>query len=673
VLTILFHGGVSRLAGGFIGVDVFFVISGFLMTGIITKPLLAPKRDRADFSLVGFYSNRARRLLPAAFVTIAVTTVLTYVVLPASRFDSISRDGLASAYYGINWRLADQAVDYLAQQQAPSPFQHFWSLAVEEQFYILWPLLLLLAAAAVPRVRRRAAFAVALALVFVPSLAYSITETSANPGRAYFVTPTRMWELALGGALALAAPWLGRIPKRAALVIGWIGLAAIGYAAVEYTGSTPFPGYTALLPTVATALIIAVGQGAGRFGVGTILSLRPVTFIGDISYSLYLWHWPLIVFVAHHYDDKAPVWAGLAAGFGAIIPAYLSYRFVEQPAIAARDRGATAFTGLRLGFICTGSAAIAAALLLLAVPTAHTNIAVAENGQARDTTTDQIVKIGAETLTGKAATGSPRDSFRDITPDPINAEKDLPVGGRCIVLELASTDEPCTFGDETSSTEIDLIGDSHAMQWQPGLAAAATAAKWRLVTHTKQECPLNAQPTWFEGKHSYPQCTAWNKNVLREVLAAKPALVIVSSEPYYADIDGRQASFAESLPAVAAGYRAVWDTLTTAGIKVAVLADSPRPGYDIVGCVESNRTNLSECARPRSSMLTSKNESLKMAVQADTNVTGVDLNRYICPTANCAAVIGSALVYRDNNHLSATYVTSMHAQIESAVRAALRA
>ncbi len=669
VLVVLFHAGVTALPGGYIGVDVFFVISGFLITGNIVRTL-----ESDDFTLLGFYANRARRLLPAAFVTIAVTCLLTYLLLPTTRFNSIAHDALSSAYYAINWRLSQQSVDYLAQNDAASPFQHFWSLAVEEQYYLVWPLLLLIAAALVrraartsrlsrvPSKRRHTAFVVALLVILVPSFAYSIAYTASDAAQAYFVTTTRMWELALGGAVALSARRLMGIPPWAAVALGWAGLAAIVGSAFVYTGATPFPGYAAALPTAGAAAVIAAGPRAGPAGAALLLNHRVPVAIGDISYSLYLWHWPLIVVAAAQFDGPLPLWAGLAAAGAALVPAWLSYLFVEQPGMHALSFASTR-AGLSLGLVTSLSGAVAALLLLAFIPaTRASSVVVADNGQAVDVITGKQLKVGAEILglhpAGNKA-GAPKDRFESITPSPSEAKFDAPDEGKCITLITVGSDQSCIFGDRSSTTIVELVGDSHAMQWLPALEEVAGRRHWKIITHTKQSCPFNAATLFRQQeKGAYEECTQWNANVSKSILYERPALVLTSSiRDTAAWVDGKPLNVDASQPILTKGYEDAWAPLLAAGIKVAAIAGTPVPLVDVPACVSTHRDELRKCALPRSAILP-PNDASHRAAKA-TAASWIDLNDAVCPTTRCAAVIGSVLVYRDVNHLTATYVSTM--------------
>ncbi|MFL6060894.1 MAG: acyltransferase family protein, partial [Marmoricola sp.] len=294
-LVLVYHLSPKSLTGGFAGVDVFFVISGFLITLHLLENI--PRRPR---DLATFWSRRVRRLLPASLLVLASTLIASRLLSPETQWENTARQVRASALYFVNWLLSNDAVDYLAADNAPSPVQHFWSLSVEEQFYFVWPVLILLLAAIARLLRRKPLPFVlgGLVVVVAASLIYSVHITGTNPQAAYFVTPARVWELGVGALLAtvkLLRP--GRMRHEFATPLALLGLAAIGYTAATYTGSTPFPGWQAAVPVLGTAAVIAAQPEHGPGSPGPILALRPIQFLGDISYSVYLWHWPLVVFV----------------------------------------------------------------------------------------------------------------------------------------------------------------------------------------------------------------------------------------------------------------------------------------------------------------------------------------------------------------------------------------
>jgi peptidoglycan/LPS O-acetylase OafA/YrhL len=283
MLVLLYHAGVPWAPGGYIGVDVFFVISGFLITGLIVREVNSTGRMR----LARFYARRARRLLPATALVLVFVALMTIVVLPATRWQSIAGDLAAASLYVVNWTMAARSVDYLQQGAAASPVQHFWSLAVEEQFYVVWPVLIVILLVMLRRFGRKVRAAGLLSgilLITVPSFVWSVLMTASDPARAYFVTTTRLWELGIGAVIAVGAAALVRIPDRVRAVIGWAGLAVIVYAAGWFTDATPFPGWAALAPTLGSAAILVAGLGKSN-------GLAPLRWpimqdIGALSYSL---------------------------------------------------------------------------------------------------------------------------------------------------------------------------------------------------------------------------------------------------------------------------------------------------------------------------------------------------------------------------------------------------
>jgi peptidoglycan/LPS O-acetylase OafA/YrhL len=325
VLLVAFdHAGVPFLAGGYIGVDVFFVLSGFLITGI----LLAEFVDRGRISLPGFYLRRARRILPAAALTLVVTDIAAHHLLNVVRAREAVGDSIWSALFAANVHFARQGTDYFAQGQPPSPFLHFWSLAVEEQFYLVWPSVL--AVLLVLRFRRLLILVVA---VGAASLVWSIHVTAASPATAYYSTFARAWELALGASLAVAAPRLRRLPSPAGLALGWGGLLAIGYAAFAYSESTPFPGVAALVPAAGAALLIVAGLAARptAFDAGRVLAAAPLRYLGDRSYAFYLWHWPVLILAAEYAGRELSLGVKLGLLAFAFALSIASYGIVENP------------------------------------------------------------------------------------------------------------------------------------------------------------------------------------------------------------------------------------------------------------------------------------------------------------------------------------------------------
>ena len=351
ILGMLFHGYGRHVTAGFVGVDVFFVVSGFLITSL----LLAEQIRNGRISIAGFYARRVRRILPLSALVVIVTVVASYHYLGFLTGNNVAADAKWTAVFAVNIHFAQTATDYFGSALPPSPLQHMWSLSVEEQFYVVWPALLMLLVVLVRGARHRNALAATLLLLIGLSFTWSVVETMSDPSWAYFSPLTRAWELALGALVAVLAPTIGRLragwPTQ---LIALCGLIGIGLSAVVLRPSMPYPGSAVALPVVSTALVIAAGCANVDTFVGRALSVRPMQWVGARSYSLYLWHWPLLVIAAQHVGHELSNWQVTGLLLLAVIVSALTYRLVENPIRHARVW--TSRTGLSL--------AIGAALIL---------------------------------------------------------------------------------------------------------------------------------------------------------------------------------------------------------------------------------------------------------------------------------------------------------------------
>ena len=564
--------------GGYVGVDVFFVLSGFLITGIIVRELMGTGR----LSLSGFYARRARRLLPAAALVLVVTMFVSAIVLPPLRVPAVAGDTISAALYVSNIRFAVQATDYLGAELAPSPVLHFWSLSVEEQFYLFWPTLLAIAAGATflrgrpdAGIRR---LAIVLAAVLVGSLGLSIWLTDANQPWAFFSLPTRAWELALGGLLALpgAARW---VPARVAAPAGWIGLALIVVAGVALDTSVAFPGIAALVPTVGAALVIAAGLAAtavrgavAAMPPARLLALAPLRFLGLISYSLYLWHWPILVLPEAAAGEALPWPVRLALVGLAIVAATATQRWVEDPIRHGRFIGLktrrslalagalsvvvvamTASLGFAAGAMRSGGPAVGGDISQVALPPDPTPTSsrrpsarsrrLAVRGRARP----PPARDAAAARRGPGAR-RPRPVARDRRRRPARHLRGrLPPGHR-----RASTPATASSASRRADVTVVLFGDSHAAQWFPALERLATDRGWRLVSMTKSGCTTADLNVW-NGivKRTYDECNRWREAALGRIAAERPELVVVSdSRGYQPMVDGKAAPIARGAGSV---------------------------------------------------------------------------------------------------------------------------
>ncbi len=648
LLVLLWHAGVPGVSGGYVGVDVFFVLSGFLMTQILLNELI--ERNRVD--LPRFYLRRARRLFPAAAVAVLGTTIITLAFLPITRWRDIAVDILASAFYVVNWRLAERSVDYLAAESTPSPVQHFWSLAVEEQFYLVWPLLL---AVVVFLPRRRWGFSVwvliVMSAVLLISLAYSAWFTQTDPGPAYFVTTTRVWELAIGGLVAAVWRTWSRHPpgRQVATCLTSLGLAAIAISAVTYDSSTAFPGVAALLPTVGTATVLLGGPYVAASGAtARLLALAPAQWIGAMSYSLYLWHWPLLVAAAALLDQQAVKWpVGLIVVGLSLLPAWLSLRFVEAP-FRRRLPGHQQRRDLRkVGSWVAGYAGVSA-LAALAI-------------------------VVAPTVLGSGGLLSPGESVQAISPAPEEARDDVyqRFYDGCDALSDNSLATVCVGGDPEASETIALVGDSHAVMWMTALDAAGAENGWRIELLARSSCPIADVIPMADGEPKQ-ECSAWRDEVLDHLQDAPPTAIITAQVPIYPLWEaGRELSKEASEDAFTVGLEQSWTDMRSTGATIVSVAPTPRFVTDQPECVVENPRNPDECGEPASTAEQRTQGPVAVTLKIAPWVKVVDLNPLLCPDGFCPAVQNGVLVWGDTNHLTATRAEELAGPLGAAVRKTL--
>lgn len=650
VAVLLYHAGVPFAGGGYVGVDVFFVISGFLITGLLVREL----ESTGTLSLTRFYSRRAKRLLPLTVVVLGTVVVFSWLLLDPVRMEEVSLDVIAAGLYVINWLLASQAVDYFGAGLETSPVQHFWSLAIEEQFYLFWPLLLLGVAWWCWRTGRRLrpALGIAFAAVAIASFAYGAYITQIQAGAAYFSTLARAWELALGGALALApVHWL-RLGPRAAPALAGAGLGAICLAAYALGDDTPFPGTAALLPTLGAAAVIAAGSATvsvtgSPAGPARLLALAPVRHVGRISYSWYLWHWPPLVFASAQWGALTPT-QGLALAAASYVPAVLTHRLVERPFLESRTLSRLPRRALGLGAACTASSVVFGLLLFTVTP----NFQTKPEGEVAGVSE---LRQGSE----------PQKSADAVRPNPREAEKKrsrMYEDGCHLEQPQTELPEPpqCVYGDLSSDTTVVIFGDSHAMHWFPTLHKLANERGWRLVGLTKSSC-TPAETTIHNGslRREYRECDEWRDKVLERIEAESPDLVVTSSITTYSVMeDGERLGREAGTDALREGYVSTLESLRDTGARVAVMEDIAQPDKDIPECASRSLDDLRQCAIPKDKAFNFP----KLNTQAAEEVEGarpIDPEPVLCREETCPAVVGDVLVYRNGAHLTPTYARTL--------------
>lgn len=660
--VVLYHFWPGRFPGGYVGVDVFFVISGFLITAHLMRELTATGTVR----LGQFWARRARRLLPASLLVLLVCALVagSAYLTPTSALPAEVREIIASTFYVQNWYLALTSADYLNNAGDPTTVQHYWTLSLEEQFYLVWPLLLLLAAwigVRWFRGARRRAVLVTIGVVTLVSFGFNVWLTLTNPAPAYFVTFGRMWQFGVGALIALV-PLLRIRNAAASFVLGWAGILTLAVVTFRFDAQTPFPGYMAAIPTLAAAAVIAASRSERWWYPTRVLSVRPAQFVGDISYSLYLWHWPLIVIAPSVPFWGLTIWHRLALLALCFVLAWLTKRFVEDPVrswkvLTSRPPRVTLWASL-------------VAMVLVA---ATAGGAWAVNAPAYRDGIQAIEELRADPpeCFGAAAALDPGCAAADfgaqILPAPGFAGVDRPEDAQCFVQLNDARPVSCEFGvDAAEAPRIALVGDSHAYQLLPTFQRLAEERGWHLTTWFKGACPWNDTPLSTPGAFG-AACTEWRAGVESAMADAGLDAVFtaaLATTPY------SSAGYPTAQDAAVAGYREAWGRMLDRDVPVITVVDNPVWPTDPNKCLRTR--DVAECDGARADVLVAE-DPLRDAAEGLDGVTLIDATDAFCDDEVCWPVVGGANIYRDQDHLTVTFADSLAPQYAAAIEEALRA
>ena len=629
LLVVLCHCAVPWCPGGFVGVDVFFVLSGYLMTGLLS----AEYRSTSRIDLISFYARRARRLLPACALALIGTVLAAAMLFSPQAIDFTGRAARWTALYVSNVFFDRTAADYFAADVGGNPLLHTWSLGVEEQFYLLWPALVLALASGS---RRGRAFLI-LGVLAVLSFAGCLIATRSAPTFAFYELPARAWEFAAGGMLALLPASARALEKRWVTVTGIAGLAAILATGGWLRGGAGFPGWIALAPVGGTLAALHAGALHPSGPVARFLGAAPLKFIGVRSYSWYLWHWPFVVFAAAAFPGIS-LGGKLLAALGSLLVASVTFQLVERP--VRRHPRLVKRPRLSLG--------LAAGVVALTVAVA--NALVVRGAQLA--TDAQYQAIGAATT--------------DVGDLP---QRECVNQGRSTEVKI------CEFGTDGAAPRVVLFGDSHAIQWFNALRSAATAEHWRLVTLVKAGCPsidIERNPS----STAPGVCAAWRAAALDRIVAMKPAALVLANYTG-ATVRGFGSERPITNEELRDGARRTLAALDAAGILTVVLRDSPLPPFDVPGCVA--RRVGSRSASPAScdfDAATAANApafaALKAAGAGLARIAFLDLNDAICTGSVCHASRAGVPLYRDDNHLTGAYAGSLAPVVRARLFAILK-
>ncbi len=620
LLVVLYHVGIPGIRGGFTGVDVFFVLSGFLITDLLVKE--AARTGRISF--VQFYARRTRRLLPAAILVLTVTLVACLLMLsPLEQFRYAS-SAVATSVYASNLHFMRQATDYFGPNLASDPFLHTWSLAVEEQFYLVWPMLIALGFGGSRPVGRLVKLIIAVCVV---SLAACVWLTVVKKPWAFFGSPLRAWEFGIGGLACLVPVAALRHRPGLCRALGWGGLVTVLIGATTLTGHMLFPGPWALLPAMGTVGMLLAGTGMPGIGVGVPLGSPPLQHLGRLSYSWYLWHWPVLVLaLAVAPDLSVPAKALCAAG--ALAAAAVAFALVENrirfhPALLPRPRF---------------SLALAAVLSLAGL----------------------VFGLGSHEYSAQLLSRQPQRAFAKAVGDGPSLKR-----RGCFMSEARKGLRQCVFGDSASSITLVLFGDSHAAQWFPALEQVAKERHWRLVSMVRASCPVATVPVYDpRGGEEQAECAVWRRLALRRIVELQPTLVVMANSVGYIKRPGESDGLSQlSYRQWEEGIRTTFVSLDSAGVRGLFFRDTPRAKDDVPLCLSRAAYfgwEQRECAAERDEALYPEIYGLEQrAASGLPHVSTVDLSDLVCGPAVCETVQRGMVVYRDHSHLTASFARSL--------------
>lgn len=662
-LVILYHYFQPDVPGGFVGVDVFFVISGFVIAGLIFREV----RAKGSVSLLSFYARRARRILPASALCLAATVTVAVLLLGRIGAYTIAQDAIAAALFVANFHFAAQNVNYFASNLPPSPILHYWSLSVEEQFYFVFPSLVAIVALFTKAVRRYVVWVVAA--IVVGSFWWSIVETTADPTNAYYSIATRAWELGLGVLCAGVIHRFGHLRRGIAISAGWLGVVLIGYAAFAFNGATPYPGSVAAVPVLGAVLLILGGASQPPASATALLATRPMVVVGDLSYSLYLWHFPVIALAAQYVTTPLTVPDRLGLLALAIALAVASFILVEQPIRGSNLLRRFPVPSIGLGACCVGAVVLVAYVPIWSVQVRPGTVVVGHPAL-------KALQADIRTaLTEKNVPGRTDPALSLFLPESSFGYG--PMIANCDPGTYETTVPFCAYGDTTAKTTVVLYGNSQAQSWAPALVTLADADHFRLVPIAKAACGTFVDNGYIapDGLVS-PVCKEFVQWAIARMNALHPAVIVIAStpgivlrpgaSPTQVAANGRlPQSSVESPPPgrTASDFAKLVAALAPSGARIVLMGAIPQRfahndgGLSPTGCLLSNLNSEQRCALVEPTIHNSEwLESFKAAA-AQAHVSFINVDPLLCVAGRCPPIVSQVLVKYDQLHLSKQYVT----------------
>lgn len=619
-LVAVYHIWFNRVSGG---VDVFFVVSGFL----ITTSILSMIRREGKVLVFSYIIKLLKRLIPTAWTIALLTFIASFFILPAFFKEQLFDEVIASLFYFENWRLAWDSIDYLAQNNEASPFQHYWALSIQFQFYLIWLVLFFLAFRVMKWTNGRWISSFALPLIVVISIVsfiYSVYYTNVEQSVAYYHTFTRVWEFGVGGILAFT---LNRIEWKGALAFfaGWTGVIGLLLVGIVLQVSTVFPGYAALWPVLSAVLILCAGNQGGKWSAYRFLSSKPLVSFGSISYAFYLWHWPiLILYYGWTGKETVSFLAGLGIIAVATFLAYVTIHGIERPVHALNLKKSVSTT-----LILVASLVLVTTLTMWKERTLSTAIAVSSDHPG-----------GAVTLLDREPTYT-EDPIPDLAVAAV--DRSAIYDDDCINMDVDLDANRCEYGEtENYRGTIALAGGSHAAHWQPMLDEIGKKHNIRITTYLKGRCRFSTTDVL-----GWEPCEQWMDNVLVALEQDAPDLVFT--------VGDISVTTYEEVPD---GYIEAWKRLERANIPLLLIRDTPRYREHVVHCLDANDGDAEACrVEQRATLL---EESALERVDLPSNVIDtIDITNVFCDGDYCTPIVGNIITHFDKNHLSATFSRSL--------------
>lgn len=628
VIIMFFHIWFNKVSGG---VDVFFVISGFLMSSIILKSFF----QDAVVNPLPFWGGIVKRVAPSAYVVLATTLFASYFIYSPVYLDRLVKEVGASALHLENLALIRYSVDYLASQAFSSPVQQFWALSIQIQFYLVLPLILIPLAYISKNKGSSLPLLVGIVLIIIASFAYAVISVKNNPTMSYFNPLSRIWEFFFGVLSFLLVSNINKIKYRN--VLGVVGIFLIIGGAIFIPRGAGFPGFVSLIPVLGAVFIILSGAGGSGL-VNKVLSNKVLVFLGGMSFTIYLWHWPILVLYKEYYNyDSVGLTQGLAIILASMFLAYFTSQKIELPFKNIPRK--KVLLNFSIGFAFFTPVIVSVFLLKYEINTT-TNRAIASFDSSL------IEPFSGEQI------------FLENESEDFDRKTLLSIGKIIPASYTIGCNQEgdryeaktCDFGDLNSKKSIVLVGSSHATQWLPALDAIGKRNNFKVINITKSSCSFGALKTSDES------CHKWNERVSEKILNINPYAVITNSTKTSAS--GKEfvpESFIES-----------WNKLDAKNINVIGIRDNPRFNYNVPDCIYKTRNllELDACSINKEDALLRKNP----ATEYSNVIKNIDMSNMFCTQGKCLTDFNGKIIYRDSNHISVDYMYFIQANLENKLK-----